>query len=141
MADQVYANGRAATGAAPAARDRAGGWLSFGGVMVALAGMFSTVMGLVALVEDEHYVVGPEGTLLVDLTGWGWIHLIVGVLAIGTGVALTLGAQWARVVAVLLAGFNALSHLAFLNVSPVQSTIVIAVDVLVIWAVVAHGQE
>ncbi|MFD4193573.1 MULTISPECIES: DUF7144 family membrane protein [Amycolatopsis] len=141
LRDQAYMSSQRATGLGRVTEERGSGWLLFGAVMVVLAGLFTTVMGIVALAADDHYVVGPEGTLVVDLTGWGWIHLVVGVLAVATGVALGFGAMWARVVAVLLAGFNALSHLAFLNVAPVQSTIVIAIDVLVIWAVVAHGRE
>jgi len=115
------------------------GWLRFGGTVVVLAGLFTLVMGVTALVKGEYYAVGPQGTLVVDLTAWGWIHVVVGALALGTGVALALGAGWARVVAVLLVGFNALTQLTFLPVAPVQSTIVIALDVLVIWAVVAHA--
>lgn len=133
MAEQTVTSGTTVRGGE--------GWLVFGGVVVILAGLFTIIMGIVALVADQHYVVGAEGTLVVDLTGWGWIHLVVGAAVVGTGIALALGASWARVVAVLLVGFNALSHLAFLNVSPVRSTIVIALDVLVIWAVVAHGRE
>ena len=123
--------------ASDAARGR--GWLVFGGVAVILAGLCTLVVGVVALVDDQHYVIGPQGTLLVDLTAWGWIHVVTGAFAAGTGAALLTGAMWARVVAVLLAGFNALSQLAFLSASPVESTIIIALDVLVIWAVVAHG--
>ncbi|SDW58045.1 hypothetical protein SAMN05421504_101956 [Amycolatopsis xylanica] len=126
----------------PRASSRADeGWLVFAGLMVILAGLFTAVMGVVALVADEHYVVGPEGTWLIDLTGWGWLHLAVGLFAVGIGVALGTGATWARVVAVLLACFNALSHLLFLDTSPLRSAIVIALDVLVIWAVVTHPAE
>lgn len=111
----------------------------FAGVVVTLAGLFDLILGVTALAKSEYYTVGPEGTLVVDLTLWGWIHVVVGAFALGTGVALALGAGWARVVAVLLAGFNALAQLTFMSAAPVQSTIVIALCFLVIWAVVAHA--
>jgi hypothetical protein len=65
----------------------------------------------------------------------------VGVLAVVAGFALFTGAAWARVTAVLLAAFNAIAQLAFLSASPVWATIVITIDVVVIWAIVVHGKE
>jgi hypothetical protein len=117
------------------------GWIAFAGVMMIMLGLFTAVEGLVALFNDTHYVVGREGLLVFDLTGWGWVHLIVGVLAVVAGFALFTGAAWARVTAVLLAAFNAIAQLAFLSASPVWATIVIAIDVVVIWAIVVHGKE
>jgi hypothetical protein len=116
-------------------------WLLFGAAMVILAGVFTVVVGLVALFNSRYYLVGPEGTLVLNLTGWGLLHLVVGALAIAAGVALLTGRTWARIVSVVLVGFNALTHLAFLPAYPVWGVIVIALDVLVIWAIVAHGNE
>ncbi|MEU4253346.1 hypothetical protein AB0F15_38720 [Amycolatopsis sp. NPDC026612] len=139
--------GTSAGGAPPSSRDRAVarsrrvGWLWFAGAITVLAGLFNVVEGLVALLDRDYYLVGPSGLLVFDLTGWGWLHLIVGTLAVLTGIALFAGAQWARVVAVALAGFNALAQLAFLSAYPIGCVIVIALDVLVIWAVIVHGDE
>ncbi|WIY00854.1 hypothetical protein QRX60_43520 [Amycolatopsis mongoliensis] len=123
------------------ARSRRVGWIWFAGVITVLAGLFNVVEGLVALFARDYYVLSPVGLLVFDLTGWGWLHLIVGILAVLTGLALFTGAQWARVVAVALAGFNALAQLTFLSAYPVWGVVVIALDVLVIWAVVVHGDE
>ncbi|MGW5721624.1 DUF7144 family membrane protein [Amycolatopsis sp. NPDC003865] len=123
------------------ARSRRVGWIWFAGTITVLAGLFTAVEGLVALVDRDYYVLGPSGLLVFDLAGWGWIHLIVGSLAVLTGIALFTGAQWARVVTVALAGFNALAQLAFLSAYPVWGVVVIALDVLVIWAVIVHGDE
>jgi hypothetical protein len=117
------------------------GWFTFSGTLVVLAGLFNVVLGVVALVKSSYYVVGPDGLLLLDLTAWGWIHLVVGILATATGIALCFGATWARIIAVLLAGFNALAQLAFLSAYPLWGTLVIALDVLVIWAVIVHSEE
>jgi hypothetical protein len=117
------------------------GWIRFAGVMMIMIGFFNVIDGLVALFKNNFYVVGPNGLLVLNLTGWGWVHLIVGVLAVLAGLALFTNAAWARVVAVILAAFNAIAQLAFLNAFPVWATIVIALDVVVIWALVVHGKE
>jgi hypothetical protein len=135
------------TRGAESARERAttpamwAGWIGFAGVMMIMIGFFNIIDGLVALFKNNFYVVGPNGLLVLNLTGWGWVHLIVGVLAVLAGLALFTNAAWARVVAVILAAFNAIAQLAFLNAFPVWATIVIALDVVVIWALVVHGKE
>lgn len=123
------------------AATRSSGWLAFAAVMMILVGLFNVILGVVALFNSDYYVVTSNQLLVLDLTAWGWLHLILGALVVVTGGALFTGSTWARVVTVLLAGFNALASLAFLSASPVWCTIVIALDVLVIWAVVAHGNE
>jgi hypothetical protein len=123
------------------ARSRRVGWIWFAAAITLLAGFFNVLEGLVALFDRDYYVIGPSGLLVFTLTGWGWIHLIVGALALLTGLALFTGAQWARVVAVVLAGFNALAQLAFLSAYPVWGVVILALDVLVIWAVLVHGDE
>ncbi|HKS45754.1 MAG TPA: hypothetical protein VJT49_11715 [Amycolatopsis sp.] len=117
------------------------GWIWFAGAMMILLGLFNAIEGVVALFNDRYYVLGPQGLLVFDLTGWGWVHLIIGALAVVTGIALFSGATWARVVAVVLAVINAIAQLAFLSAHPVWCTIVIALDVIVIWALVVHGAE
>lgn len=117
------------------------GWIWFAGIMMIVMGSFNAIEGLVALFRSDYYVAGPENVLVFDLTGWGWITLLLGVLIALAGVALFSGAAWARVVAVLLAVVNAVAQLAFVTVHPIWSTIVIALCVVVIWAVVVHGAE
>jgi hypothetical protein len=117
------------------------GWIWFAGTMMMLLGLFNVIEGLVALFKSRYYVVGPQGLLAFNLTGWGWIHLIIGALAVIAGLALLTGATWARITAVVLAVLNAVAQLAFLSAYPVWGTIVIALDVVVIWAIVVRGDE
>jgi len=123
------------------ARSRRVGWIWFASAITVLAGLFTVVEGLVALYDRDYYVIGPAGLLVFSLAGWGWLHLVVGVLVVVTGIALSAGSQWARVLTVALAGFNALAQLTFLSAYPFWGTIVIALDVLVIWAVIVHGDQ
>jgi hypothetical protein len=77
----------------------------------------------------------------MDYTAWGWIHLALGLIAIGIAVGMLAGKMWARVIAVGIALLSALVNLAFLNAAPVWSTIVIAFDILLVWALTVHGRE
>ncbi|WP_045318382.1 DUF7144 family membrane protein [Lentzea aerocolonigenes] len=117
------------------------GWIWFAGIMMIVMGSFNAIEGLVALFRGEYYVVTEQQVLVFDITGWGWITLLLGVLVALSGAALLSGAAWARVVAVVLAVVNAVAQLGFVSVHPLWSTIVIALCVTVIWAVVVHGPE
>ncbi|SES43789.1 DUF7144 family membrane protein [Lentzea albida] len=117
------------------------GWIWFAGIMMIVMGSFNAIEGLVALFNSEYYVVTEQNVLVFDLGSWGWITLLIGVLVALAGGALLTGAAWARVVAVVLAVVNAVAQLAFVSVHPLWSTIVIALCVTVIWAVVVHGPE
>jgi hypothetical protein len=118
------------------------GWVAFGGIMMIMLGLFQAIEGLVAIFNRGYYLVQPNGLVInVDYTAWGWVHLILGVLAIVVGFGLLRGNVVARVVGVVLAVLSAVLNLAFLAAYPVWATIVIAVDVIVIYAIVVHGGE
>jgi hypothetical protein len=110
--------------------------------MLVLVGSFHIIQGLVAVFRDEVFLVGQEGLVVnVDYTAWGWTHIIGGALAILVGACLLAGQMWARVVAVIVAMLSAIANIIFLPAYPIWSTIMIAIDVLVIWAVTVHGSE
>jgi hypothetical protein len=118
------------------------GMVVFAGVMLLMLGTFQVIEGIVALVRDEYYLVTRNGlALTIDYTAWGWIHLIIGIIAALTGIGIFLGQMWARVVGIGIAGLSALANIAFLPAYPVWSTIIIAFDVLVIYALAMHGRE
>jgi hypothetical protein len=118
------------------------GWVVFAGAMLVLMGAFQAIQGLVALFDDGFYLVRPNGLVVdVDYNSWGWTHLIIGVIGIVTGVGLFAGNMAARVVGVGVAFLSALVNLAFISAYPVWSVIVIALDVIVIYAIIVHGRE
>jgi hypothetical protein len=118
------------------------GWIVFAGVMMVMMGSFHVIQGLVALFQDTYYLVGSEGLVLqVDYTTWGWVHTILGAVVILAGVALLAGQMWARIIAVILAFVSALVNIAFLGAYPLWSLTMIALDVVVIYAVTAHGKD
>jgi hypothetical protein len=118
------------------------GLIVFGGVMMLMMGGFQIIMGIVALVRDEYYLVTRSGLLFTfDFTVWGWIHLVIGVAAVAAGFGVLMGAMWARVIGIVIAVVSALANIAFLSAYPIWSLIVIAADVLVIYALTVHGAE
>jgi hypothetical protein len=118
------------------------GFVVFGGVMLMMLGGFQAIEGLVAIFQDEYYLVTRNGLVLsMDYTTWGWIHLGIGLVAFAAGVGVLRGHMWARVVGITIAVVGALANLAFLAAYPIWSTILIATDVLVIYSLVVHGRE
>ena len=119
------------------------GWGWFAAIVVLIAGVFDAIYGLIAvLAPGSAYFVAVEGDLaLFNLQGWGWWHIITGVLLILTAIALFTGATWARVVAVILVALNAIGQLFLLPVQPWWSLIVLTLDILVIYALTVHGRE
>lgn len=118
------------------------GWVVFGGVMLILLGIFHVVQGVVALVNDDYYLVTRDGLVLnLDFTSWGWTHLVLGVLIGLVGVGLLAGNTAARVAGVVLAVLSAVVNLVFIAAYPAWSVMIIALDVIVIYAIVVHGRE
>jgi len=118
------------------------GWIVFAGVMMLMMGAFHVIQGLVALFQNTYYLVGQQGLVVqVNYTTWGWVHTILGVVVVLAGIALLAGQMWARVVAIILAFVSALVNIAFLGAYPIWSISMIAIDVLVIYAVTMHGSE
>ena len=100
------------------------GWVAFAGVMMIVMGAFDAIEGLVALFKDSYYVVRPSGLVVnVDYTAWGWVHLILGLVALAAGFGVLSGRTWARVVGIILAVVWALVNIAFIAAYPVWSMI------------------
>ncbi|WP_411701010.1 hypothetical protein [Conyzicola sp.] len=117
-------------------------WVRFAGVILIVGGIFNLIQGLAALLGPDAYFGVVNGELLVfNLEGWGWWNVLIGALTLPTGIALLSGATWARIVAVVLAIASAVVQMILVPVQPWWSFIVIGIDVLVIYAIVAHGKE
>ena len=117
------------------------GLILFAAVMMILIGIFQGVAGLVALVNDNFYLATREYLFQFDITTWGWIHLILGIVVALAGVGLLAGRTWARVVGITLAVLSAIANFMFIPHHPFWALLVIALDVFVIWALAAHGRE
>jgi hypothetical protein len=117
------------------------GWAGFAGVMLVIIGVMDIIQGLVALTEDEFFVITQEWVFEFDVTAWGWIHLIAGVILVASGIGIFSGNVAARTVGVVVAGMAAIANFAWLPYFPVWSIIIIAICISVIWALTAHGRD
>jgi uncharacterized membrane protein len=118
------------------------GWVVFGGTLLILIGAFQVVQGLVAVFNDGFYLVSPKGLVLnVNYTTWGWTHVVIGIVALLAGLGLMAGNIVARTVGVIVAMVSAIVNMAFVAAYPVWSLMVIGLDVVVIYAIIAHGRE
>ena len=117
------------------------GYEVFAAVMLMLIGAFHAFAGLVALINDEFYVVGSKWVFQFDATTWGWIHLLVGVVVLASGIGILTGNVLARTVGVIVAAVSAIVNFVWLPYYPVWAIVTIAIDVAVIWALTVHGRD
>jgi hypothetical protein len=113
--------------------------MTFAACMLTLIGAFQVIAGLVAVFDDNFYVVTQNYTFDLDTTAWGWIHLIVGLLILATAFGLFNRATWAGVTAIVLASLSAIANFFFIPYYPFWSIVVIALDIWVIWALTRPG--
>jgi hypothetical protein len=118
------------------------GWIVFAGTMMVMIGSLHIIQGLVALFNDDYYLVAKSGlTVHLDYTGWGWTHIILGAIVAASGLGLYSGRMAARIVGVVVCAISLLVNFAFIAAYPFWCTIVIAVDLFVIFALTVHGKE
>lgn len=117
------------------------GWIAFAATMMVVIGIFHAIAGLVGILDDDFYVVGPQYVLQFDTTTWGWIHLVVGIAVAIAGFALLSGSVLARTVGVVMAVVSALVAFAWIPYYPLWGIVIVAIAVSVIWALTAHGRD
>lgn len=110
------------------------GIAAFAGVLLAMVGLFQFLHGLSAVLKDTVFVRSPDYVYSIDLTGWGWIHMLLGAAAVAVGIAVLYGQTWALATGILVAILSAVANFAFVPYYPLWSILVIAIDVLAIWA-------
>jgi hypothetical protein len=118
--------------------ERGAGWLFFAGTMLGLAGVFSTIDGIVALSKSSFYVADAR-YVFSDLRTWGWIVLAVGVVEILASLAVLGRAQWARWFGIVVASLGALAQFAFMQSYPFWSITVLTLCILTVYGLAAHG--
>ena len=109
--------------------------------MMLILGCLDVIWGLAAIVNSEVVVVGGHGVLIFDLTAWGWIQLILGVVLVLTGIGLLVGNEIARVLGLLLLAANAVLQVVWFTAAPLWAILIIALDVVIIYQLIASWTE
>ncbi|MDD7968325.1 DUF7144 family membrane protein [Actinomycetospora lemnae] len=118
------------------------GWVRFGGVVMTIIGGFAVIQGFFALFSPTYVTLTGAGVLLLDLTAWGWLHILLGALVLATGLALVGSAPgWARGTAIVLLALNTIVQLAYMPAYPIWSLVLIVLDIVVIFALMVTWDE
>lgn len=117
------------------------GWVAFAGILMIISGVLGAIQGLFAVFNDDLVIFGREGALLLDITGWGWVHMLLGLLLLLSGILVLRGNMFGRIVAVILAMLSIIVNFIWLPVYPVWAIVVITMDIFILYAVMVHGRE
>ncbi|MGW0965527.1 DUF7144 family membrane protein [Streptomyces sp. NPDC002516] len=142
--DQWSGAGPAAGGMGPPPSGSSGwaaGGVTFAGVLMLVNGGLNILQGISAIAKDDVYARVNDYVYRINLTGWGWILLILGAIAAVTGWGILKDAKWARVTGIVLASLSMLFQFMFLPYAPIWSVILLAIDVFVIWALATYRPD
>jgi len=114
------------------------GWITFAAVMLVMIGAFNILEGLAALLQRTIAYVDTGRLVVIDLRAWGLVTLVAGGLLVVVGLGLLSRNEVARGVAVVLIVLHAIAQLAALAAFPVWSLLMIALDVVVLFALTVH---
>lgn len=118
------------------------GWIAFAAVCMVLIGAFHVLQGVMAIVDADYFpVVGRGPVTGMDLDTWGWLHLVGGVVLIVAGLCVFAGQPWARALGVVVAVLSMVASFGFAGAYPVLAALMIAVDVVIIFALTVHGSD
>jgi hypothetical protein len=144
--DETYEPSAASSTARGAARSESryaeepagGGWIAFAGIMIAIVGVLNIIYGIAAISNSRFFVHGTT-YIISDLSTWGWVLLITGIIQFCAALAIFAQVEWGRWVGILTASVNAIIQLIFIPAYPFGSLAMFAVDILVIYGLVAYG--
>ena len=118
--------------------DRGLGWLVFAGIMLSIVGILNIVYGIAAIDKSSFYTANAQ-YVITDLNTWGWVLLGVGAIQFLAAFGIWAGSEWGRWVGIISAGANAIVQMFFISGFPLLSVTLFAVDILVIYGLVAYG--
>ncbi|MEV6569499.1 hypothetical protein [Streptomyces sp. NPDC051577] len=115
-----------------------GSGVMFAGVLLFVDGVLAVLNGIGALASDDVFARVGSYVYRFNLTTWGWIHLILGVILLIAGVGILKGAAWARALGVGLAALSIVMNFLWLPYQPLWAIVIIAIDVFIIWALLTE---
>jgi hypothetical protein len=135
MAQQTYAGSGASRHTEP---DRGSGWITFAGVIIAIASIMNIVDGIAAISKSSFFVANAR-YVVSDLNTWGWIVLCLGALQMLVAFGIWSGNQLARWTGIVVVSLNAIAQLLFIPAYPFWSLSIFTLDLLVLYALAVHG--
>jgi hypothetical protein len=119
------------------------GWIAFAGILLMIVGGLDFFQGLVAVIRDQYYVQGENGALVIDVSQWGWIMMIWGIVLALVGYGLVAGASWARWVAIIGISLNFIAQLGYDGGSnfTLWSLCVLILNIVVLYALIVRWDD
>src|SRR4051794_40336119 len=114
------------------------GWLLFAGLMIVMVGILNVIYGIAAI-DNARFFVANQKYIVSDLSTWGWVTLILGVLQIVAAFSIWNGGGFGRWFGIGVAGLSAIAALLSLPGYPFWSLAVFTIDILVIYGLAAYG--
>jgi hypothetical protein len=114
------------------------GWVAFAGVMLTIVGVMNIIYGIAAI-DNANFFVNDAKYVFSDLNTWGWIVLVIGVVQFCAAFSIFGGTSWGRWVGILTAGLNSIAMLLFLPAYPFLALALFAIDIMIIYGLVAYG--
>lgn len=111
---------------------------SFAGVLLIVTALLDILQGMSAIANDDLYSSGSDYLYKFDMDVWGWIHVVLGVIALAIAIGILKRTGWGQVGGMIVAGLGILTNFAALPHYPLWSMIVIAFYALVIWSLSAQ---
>jgi hypothetical protein len=116
------------------------GLMLFAAVFMVVGGSFHAIQGLAALINDDFFESVEGYAYDVDITAWGWLHLIVGGIVALTGITLLSGALWARIIALFIMVVSAIINFIYIPYQPLWSIVLLVIDGAIIWALLSYPE-
>jgi hypothetical protein len=117
------------------------GWIVFAATMMIIGGSLSIIFGLVAALNDQWVAFTNAGAVFLDVSQWGWVQMLIGLVVLLCGFGVLSGNILARTVGVLIAAGSLVGNFFIIPLYPLWAITVIVLDILVIWALTVHGRE
>ncbi|NRQ36404.1 hypothetical protein HII36_31895 [Nonomuraea sp. NN258] len=133
MANDAYSPGQA--------RSWVPGAALFSAIVMITVGVFEAIQGFSAIIANEFYVPTRNYIYVIDVTAYGWIHLVLGVAVGVAGWGVLSGRLWARIVGIAAAVLSAIANFFFIPYYPFWSMLIIALNIFVIWTLCVYGKN
>ena len=125
----------------PESETWASGVAQFGAVIMIVVGAYQAATGVVALLRGDFFVATNNYVFQLNTTTWGWVHILIGAIIVIAGCGVLARKTWGVVVGVVFCALSAIANFAFIPYYPFWSLLIIALDVLVIWALLRYRAE
>jgi hypothetical protein len=116
------------------------GWVVFAGVLLLVVGTLNCIYG-VAAIDDANFYVNGADYVFSDLNTWGWVVLCIGVAQLLVGLGVFARNQFARWTGIGVLALNAIAQMLFLPGAPFLALSLLAMDILAIYGLAAHGKK